>query len=275
MEHIRPEVVLQAMEKYYQQWNGQRMLQRNTKKIAAFTIADDDLTHRLARRVRMSFCKFHPEIPFFVYDSNNEKQILGEVKESACACKAFEIRPRLCEMLLKDFDCVIYLDADTVVTDTLDEFLAQDYDVAASLNLEGNGFPPGYLNAGVSAISSLDFCREWTELMYQPNAGRSNQVYFNELAKSGRFRLKIVDAADVYYNETSRPHWKSIRLDENGKFVCNNRRIKVLHWAGGSGRMEDKLSSKDFAPVVREALNVLTHTKDFTEIEGKEVSQWR
>lgn len=275
MEHIKPEVVLEAIEQSYQAWKMRRMVEHNAKRIAAFTIADDELTHRLARRVRTSFGKFHPNIPFYVYDCNDEEKLLGEVRESASACKAFEIRPRLCEMLLKDFDCVIYLDADTVVTDTLDEFMAQDYDVAGSLNIAGNGFPPGYLNAGVSAITSADFCKEWTELMYKPNGGPSNQVHFNELAKSGRFVLKIVDAADVYYNETSREHWKDIRLDNEGKLVCNNRRVKVLHWAGGVGRMEDKLSSKDFAPEVRKALDVLTYTKDFTEIEGQEVSSWK
>jgi alpha-N-acetylglucosamine transferase len=170
---------------------------------------------------------------------------------------------------------VIYLDADTVVTDRLDELLECDYDVAGTLNIEGNGFPPGYLNAGVSAITSKDFATEWTDLMYKPNAGPSNQQYFNELAKSGRYRLKIVDASDVYYNETSRPYWKDIRLNEDGNFVCNKRRVKVLHWAGGVERMEEKLSSKDFSEEVRNALNVLTHTKDFTEIIGQEVSAWR
>ena len=146
--------------------------------------------------------------------------------------------------------------------------------MAGSLNLEGNGFPPGYLNAGVSAITSKEFATEWTDLMYKSNSGPSNQQYFNELAKSGRYKLKIVDAADVYYNETSRPYWKDIRLDGDGNLVCNRRRVKVLHWAGGSGRMEDKLSSSDFPDEVRKTLDVLTHTKDFTEIEGQEVSAW-
>jgi ADP-heptose:LPS heptosyltransferase len=274
MEHLKPEIVIEAIEKYYQAWKTRRTMQLNAKRVCAFTIADDELTHRLARRVRASFGKFHPDIPFYVYDCKDEERILGEIRESACACKAFEIRPRLCEMLLKDFDCVIYLDADTVVCDRLEEFLEQDYDVAGSLNIAGKGFPDRYLNAGVSAVTSVDFCKEWTELMYKPNGGKSNQVHFNDLAFSSRFRLKIVDEQDVYYNERSRPHWKNLRLDE-GKFICNGRQVKVLHWAGGIERMEDKLSSKDFTLDVREALNALTITKDFTDIEGQEVSEWK
>jgi len=270
MENLKPETILEAMEKYYQEWKTRRMIALNTKKVCAFTIADDEITHRLARRVRASFSKYHPEIPFYIYDSKDEEKILGEIRESAEAYKAFEIRPRLCEMLLKDFDCVIYLDADTVVCDRLDEFLEQDYDIAGSLNIGEQV----YLNAGVTAVTNSDFCKEWTELMYKPNGGKSNQVHFNNLAFSKRFRLKIVDEHDVYYNERSREHWKDIRVDGDG-FVCNGRRVKVLHWAGGRGRMEDKLSSKDFSPEVRIALDALTYTKDFTTIEGIEVSQWK
>jgi ADP-heptose:LPS heptosyltransferase len=269
MEHIKPEKMLEAMEDFYQVWKSKRAFDLNQKRICAFTIADNELTHRLSRRVRNSFNKFHPDIPFIVFDCNDEKEIFGEVKDSACACKAFEIRPRLCEKLLKEYDCVIYLDADTVVTDRLDEFLIMDYDVAGSLNIGDIK----YLNAGVSALTSLEFAKEWTELMYKPNQGGSNQVPFNQLANSGRYRLKIVDEKNVYYNERSRPYWKELRVDGD-KLVCNNRIVKVLHWAGGVSRMEEKLSSKDFSDEVRKFLDCLTYTKDFTEIEGQEVSQW-
>lgn len=270
-EHIKPEAVLEAIEKVYRHWQAVRAKELNASRVAAFTIADDDLTQRLARRVRASFAKFHPEVPFYIYNPADEALILDEVRESACACKAFEIRPRLCERLLRDYDCVIYLDADTVVCDRLDEFLRQDYDVAGSLNLGDER----YLNAGVSAITSREFCDEWTDLMYKPNGGKSNQVHFNNLAFSGRYRLKIVDESDVYYNERSRPHWKTLSVGEDGKFYCNGRLVKVLHWAGGISRMQDKLSSADFGDDVRRVLDAWTRTKDFTEIKGKEVSQWK
>lgn len=276
-EHIKPELVKAAILKYYEQWKAQRAVRLNAKKVAAFTIADDPLTHRLAERVRRSFYKYHPDIPFYTYDPADEARILGNVRESARAIKSFEIRPRFMLHLLQDYDIVIYLDADTVVTSRLDEFLAGDYDVAGSLNLDITdqigSMGDKFLNAGVGACTSIQFCEEWTDLMYRPTAGRSNQQYFNELAYSGRYRLKIVDEKDVYYNERSRPFWKNI-VRNNGDLLVNDRKIKVLHWAGGVSRMEDKLSSKDFSPEVREFLNEVTQTTDFTDIEGAEVSQW-
>ena len=271
MEGIEPKVVLDVILKYYKEWKDKQLVDRNKQKWCAFTIADSDITHRLADRVSHSFKMFHPAIPFFKYDTRDEKAILGEVRESTSACKAFEIRPRLMAKLLEDYDGVIYLDADTVVCDRLDEFLEGDFDVAGSLNIGDQE----YLNAGVSACTSKEFCDEWTHLMYKPGAGKSNQIYFNQLANSQRYRLKVVDAEKVYYNERSRRHWKKLKACSDGKLRTNGRIIKVLHWAGGVGRMEDKLSSADFTDEVRGCLNKVTGTTDFTDIKGSEVSQWQ
>lgn len=269
MEDLKPELVMEAIMRRYSKWKDIQVERKNKKRLAAFTIYDDDLTLRLAKRVKASFEKFHGGIPFYMYDARDENSLLGEVRESACACKAFEIRPRLHSKLLDDFDIVIYLDADTVVCDTLHEFLDDDYDVAGSLNIGNNG----YLNAGVNAISNKAFCDEWTELMYKGDSGPSNQVYFNQLARCGRFNLKIVDEKDVYYNEKSREHWKDLKLTGSG-LRCNDRAVRVLHWAGGVSRMEDKLSSSDFNDDVRKVLDRFTDTTDFTENVGQEVSAW-
>lgn len=270
MENIKPEQVFDAVSRVYLAWKAGRVEALNKEKVAAFTIADDSLTHRLARRVRNSFDKFHHDVPFFIYDANDELNLLGEIKNSTCACKAFEIRPRLMSLLLKDYDRVIYLDADTVVTGPLTEFLEGNYDVYGSLNI---GDIEGYLNAGVSACTSQEFCDEWSELMYSPEGGKSNQVHFNNLVSAGRYTCQIVDREDVYYNERSREHWKDLIVTDEG-FFCNDRQVKVLHWAGGIPRMEDKLSSSDFSLLVKETLDGLTDTTDFTDIEGVEVSAW-
>ena len=110
--------------------------------------------------------------------------------------------------------------------------------------------------------------------MYQTGAGKSNQVYFNQLANSRRYRLKIVDAEKVYYNERSRKHWKKLKVCSDNKIRTHGRVVKVLHWAGGVANMEDKLSSADFSDDVRTFLDKITGTTDFTDIKGVEVSSW-
>jgi ADP-heptose:LPS heptosyltransferase len=278
MEHIAPDRVLDAMEVAYQQWRCARGEEINKFRIAAFTIADDEFTHRLAKRVETSFKYFHPDIPFQIFDINDECLILGRERNSVSMNRAFAIRPRFASRLLDDFDIVIYLDADTVVCDRLDEFIEGDYDVAGSLNISGlpaatENETHDFMNAGVCSVTSKQFCEDWTEAVYARNAGPSNQPSFNELARSDKYSLKVVDKEKVYYNERSRKYWKQLEVI-GGRLMCNGRDVKVLHWAGGVERMQDKLSSSDFSDEVREFLNKVTGTEDFTMEKAKAVSQW-
>jgi ADP-heptose:LPS heptosyltransferase len=275
MENIQPEDVVIAIEKYYSQWRMKRSQDRNRERIIAVTIADSPETKRLAARVRTSFKKLHPSIPFMSYDPADEASYFGEVKTSAAACQAFAQRPRLLSKLLLDYDKVIYLDADTVVTGYLSDMIHQDYDVAGSLNL---GNENGYLNAGVLAVTSKAFCDEWTDLMYRPTAGSSNQGIFNELCYCGRYDVIVLDESGPYYNERSRPFWGDMKVIHGNSlvpdFVINDRQVKVLHWAGGVSRMKDKLSAEEFKVDVREALDRLCDCKDFTSISGEAVTKW-
>jgi len=273
MEHIKPDAVLEAMEKYYLGWKQAKAIKQNLSRFAAFTIVDDNLSHRLAKRTKNSFEYFHSDIPFYIFDVNDEERILGERRVATRMPEPFVIRPRLTSHLLKDFDGVIYLDADTVVAARLNEFLMDDYDVAGSLNIKEMGWGDDYLNAGVCAITNKQFCDEWTEAVYDKNCGSSNQPSFNKLAHSNRYRLKVVDEKDVYYNERSRKYWKHIE-QRDGRLFCNNRWLKVLHWAGGQHRLEDKLSSSDFNKDTRDFLNTITQTTDFTDSREEEVSRW-
>lgn len=271
MENIKPEMVLAAIEKVYFEWKNQRMLRVNSDRAIAFTIADSPLTYRLAKRVETSFKRFHPDIEFRIIDPKDEKQLFGYVKPAAQAIPSFAIRPKLCKLLLENYERVIYIDADCVVAGRLNEFLDGSYDVAVTMNIDFG--EQNYYNAGVSAVRNIQFCEEWTQLMYKPDSGKSNQVYFNQLTNTGRYDVKVVDKENVYYNETSRPYWKEIELKDDHLWV-NGRQIKILHWAGGVGRMENKLSSGDFTAPVRHFLNTVTETTDFTDIQGQEVSKW-
>jgi len=270
MENIKPEVVLEALEAEYSKWQVEQLKKQNEKKFVAFTVADDDFTHRLAMRTKKSFEYFNPDVPFIIYDSRDEKKIFGSVRIPVSCNPNFAIRPRLIKKLLGSYDGVIHLDADTVVTAPLNEMLAGDYDVAGSLNISDNE-DDRYCNAGVCAVTRSKFAEEWTEAVYDKRCPPTNQVSFNELAN--KYNFKILDESDVYYNERSRKYWKQLHC-VNSHLECNNRIVKVLHWAGGVERMEDKISSKDFNAETREFLNKVTDTKDFTENIGSEVSKW-
>jgi len=267
-ENLEPVKVINAIKDVYRKWDANRP----DKKWVGFTIAFDELTHRLAQRVKNSFRVYHPDVPFIIYEASDEEKILGSFMDSGPYPQGVSMRPRVCDMLLNEYDGVIYLDVDTVVAARLDEFLEGDYDVAGSLNVAGF-MREAYYNDGVFALTNQRFAKEWTKHVYNQFGGYNNDQYaFNFLTNLGYYDVKTVDAKDVYYNERSREFWGEIEV-KDGKLFCNNRHLKVLHWAGGFMAMKDKLSCASFSDDVRGFLNRITGTKDFTEIKGKE-SWW-
>lgn len=255
----------------------------------AFCVAEGELCSRLARRVKNSFESFHPEVPFFIFSLDDEKKVCGKVVAYPAEKPHTTSRLAFMKKLLDDFLTVIFFDVDVVVAGRLTEFLEADYDVAGSLNVPASmeavsrfssvwsvrdmaakwdGY--SYLNAGVMAVTNKQFVEDWQHLMRHPLANRLGcQLAFNWIAKNGRYNLKIVDEEDVYYNERSRDYWDTISI-KDGKLFCNNRQLKVLHWAGGTGSLRDNLSAKMFSQEVREFLNKVTKTTDFTDIVGLE-----
>jgi len=265
-ENISAPNVFGAIKKVYNQWQ----YSKPDKKWVGFTIAYDKLSHRLAERVKKSFRYFHPNIPFFVYDASDEKEILGEVIDPGPYPAGVSMRPRVCEKLLKEYDGIIYLDVDTVVAARLDEFLSGGYEVAATLNVKGFG-REALFNDGVFALTSKQFAKMWTNGVYDKHNNYNNDQYvFNYLTNLGLYDTKVVDAEKVYYNERSREYWGEIQAN-NGSLFCNNRQLKVLHWAGGFKVPGDKLSCGKFSDEVRKFLNKVTGTTDFTDIKGKDV----
>ncbi len=239
-------------------------------KIAALSLADNELAKHLASRVKHSFNYFHPDIPFFIFTPNDEEKILGNKIPPATGLLSIVLRLRFIPYLLKQYDVIFFFDVDVVIASKLDEFLAVDYDLASSLNIARTS-GDDYFNAGVFAVKSKEFMQEWFKLTYDFKSGFACQSAFNHLAHNGKYKVKVVDKENCYYNERSRPYWGNIVISENQLF-CNKRHLKVLHWAGGSSALTSKLSCKRFNKETREFLNKVTGTTDFTDIEG--VDKW-
>jgi hypothetical protein len=222
----------------------------------------------LAKRVKQSFEYFHPDIECRILTSDDEEELFGDILIPKVAGHVGCLSVRFLSYLKKQFDTVIKLDADVVITGKLDEFLADDYDVACSLNVEGiNPNFKDYCNLGVTAVRSKDFADEWCRLSYDPdfisNSGFSyfEQDIMNMLAQSGKYKTKIVDKEKVYYNETARESWDKMVVKSGGLWI-GDRQVKALHWAGG-GELRDKFDHPSFSREVRSFLNKVTNTNDF------------
>lgn len=240
------------------------------KKAIAYVTASDDVAYYFAERVKKSFEHFHPDLECRIITIYDGKDIFGEIKEPTFGSVWAALSVKLINYYLKDYEIVIKLDADVVITHRLDEFLDEDYDIAGSLNVRGYSEKfDDYCNLGLTAIKSDKFAQEWEKLTYDDNfigdMGYSNleQDVMNHLAHSGKYKFLIVDKEGCYYNETSKEFWHEMFVREE-KLMIGSRIVKGMHWAGG-GTMSNKYSYPSFRPEVRNFLNKVTDTEDFTD----------
>lgn len=249
-------------------------------KAIAYTCASDDIAYYLAERVEKSFKHFH-DLPFKIITAYEAIDIFGKFPKTEVGSWIANLSVKVIEHFLQSYETVIKLDADTLITGRLDEFLDKDYDIACSLNCKGvPGIDyekyPDYCNLGVTAIRSKEFAREWAKLCYDKKFMEENQISYSEqgvmnyLAFGGKYKALVVDKEGCYYNETSRDRWKDLKIRHKGLFI-GDRQVKALHWAGG-GEISDKYSHPDFPDDVRRFLNEISGTKDFTDGESKERS---
>ena len=92
-------------------------------KIAAVSLADNQLACHLADRVKNSFQYYHPDIPFFIFTPDDEEKILGNKIPPATGLLSIVLRLRFIPHLFKQYDVVFFFDVDVVIASKLDEFL--------------------------------------------------------------------------------------------------------------------------------------------------------
>jgi len=213
--------------------------------IYSFYIDYKEEAERMARSVK----KFHPEIPVLLF---NKEQTLEALNTSASAYPHFGMK------CAEDYDLVIHLDADTIMTGPIDELLNAEYEVAGTRDTNDHGKagmegahnwpgldPYDYVNIGVFAVRSKAFFKEWNEVTNRegPTTAFFDNGTFNKVMHNGKYNKLIIDAkgsgvyynlASVYGNTTHWDSWKNIEL-KDGKLILDNNVIKVLHMAGGGG----------------------------------------
>lgn len=243
-------------------------------KAIAYVMASNDVAYYFAERMAKSFNYFHPDIECKVITIYDGRDIFKTVEKPKVGSIWAALSVKMIRHYLEKYETVIKLDADVVITHRLDEFLDKDYDIACSLNVEGYShlWDKDYCNLGVTAIRSKALAEEWEKYTYDGKFIQENnflnleQDVMNHLTHSGKYNVLIVDKEDCYYNETSRDKWgemKVVNSTKGEKLFIGSRVVKALHWAGG-GSMSNKYSHPAFTDDVRQFLNKITETKDFT-----------
>jgi len=253
-------------------------------KTTVFTIADSN-NMKYAKMMINSLHKFHPDLEVKIY---GDKEIAKYQK--IYPHFFYMATPIIAKELLKEYDTVIKLDADQIVTGNLDFLLkSEGYDVGTVYNGNPSDFevygpitiqgvdPSEYYNCGLVILKNKDFVEHWLDLCKSKYFDRfqyKEQDFLNILCHFGNYKVMCFDDFNPMYNYRawhglrSKGEWHKITLQDDklvlpkseNKYPDADTEIKVLHWAGGN--LPNKLNYRlFFNEDVIERLDYLTRNE--------------
>ena len=234
-----------------------------------------------ARKLKNSLKHFHPEVPLHIYGDAE----IAEFRNIYPWLQWASMDPVLCGKLAEEYDMVVHIDADSIITGTLDELLLGDFDIAGVRNNNDIGLASGcgctlgnhipgidaatqYLNAGLVAVKNKEF---WVEFLSR-NAVMANEAFgeqdiWNKLFWGGKYKNKVLDPkeANVYYGVSAQlckpgypmqECWSRMYM-EKSNLCFNGKVVKIIHNAGGFGL--PKLQYQTWVtPEVKDFLDTIT-----------------
>lgn len=178
----------------------------------------------------------------------------------------YRATPIIAEKYIKDYELVLKIDADSIITGSLDAvFNTVDYDIGTVINwnrvdpqqygyVQGWGIqPPEYFNCGFVAMRSEAFIRHWKALCFSPQFDRMQyreQDLLNVLCYYGNYNVRCFDHPNspelgYWYGLISKGEWNRAILKNDAiivpkgegdtPFPDRDMELKVLHFAGGAG----------------------------------------
>jgi hypothetical protein len=258
------------------------------KPAIAYTIADEK-NMKYAKMLENSLRKFHTEkeLPLKIITGDDLKAELANDPNFF-----YRATPVIGERLLKEYDLVLKLDADQIITGDLNYILnTKDYDVGTVMNwnridpktygiVQGWGIDKvEYFNCGLVAMRSEQFVHHWTVICFTPQFGRlqmGEQDLLNILCYYGNYNVRCFDhgdgMADYYswHGLISKGEW--LRAEMKGDKIivppdtttksafAREWQIRVIHWAGGKDA--EKMNYKTrFSDEVSKRLDYLVSNK--------------
>lgn len=201
--------------------------------------------------------------------------------------------------LLRQYEAVCKLDADTIITGNLDHIWEGEYDVAVVRNSnprEDRRFPLrlmdinplSYVNCGFVVMKSKPFVEHWLKLcmsnhfhnfQYREQDLLNIMLFYMTESFGGPYKARFLDESDYFHGLASKGYWPHVALKGNelvlppvtdnlGTYPDTEKIIKAIHWAGGNiGKMNYRLH---FQPDVCQRLDYLT---DLKKRQNSEISE--
>jgi len=240
-------------------------------------IPSDSNNMKYAQMCINSLRKFHSqaELPVIIIDEAKVKQ-LGDPHFW------YRATPIIAKALFKDYDVILKLDADIIITGNLDHIWEGDFDVAVVKNSNPREdklypirlldiHPFSYANCGFVVMKSKVFVDQWLGLcmsehfnnfQYREQDLLNFMIFFMGTKFGGQYKVRFLDDEDSFHGLASKSYWSNIKLVGNELVLPptdgwpdKEKKIKVIHWAGGNvGKMKYRLH---FQPNVCKRLDEL------------------
>lgn len=256
------------------------------KPLAFFTIADNN-NLPYAQMMMNSLKKFHPDIPIILI---GEEQI----KKYNDPHFFYRATPIVASELLEEYECVVKLDADQIITGDLSHIWEGDFDVAVVQNAnpkETEAYPvtvwniphQAYINCGFVVMKSKPFVKHWRKLCHTPHFDAyqfKEQDLLNIMIYYGDYVIKHLDMSDKWHGLISKGYWANIELQPQTQDglgsnpfpesrdslrlilpkgvwpVDGDKQIVCLHYAGGNVQKWHDINTR-FTPEVAKYIKEL------------------
>lgn len=226
----------------------------------AFTCVDDRLYYSEGTPLMInSFKKFHHDIDLIVFRQDTVDKLFPKKNINWYMAKPF-----FAELLEKDYDLIVNMDADHVVLDRMTEvFDKVNYDVAFPWNYNDyenasfeNITEKMYLQAGMVCSTSHEFWATWRKankdaMKYlRKENDIVNLVVYNMMP---HLKLKILDKKKVYYGCKSLGREPNFYI-KNDKTYCSvdDGQVIVYHFARGNVLPKNNIADMPLIDEVKE-----------------------
>lgn len=210
-------------------------------KTVFFTIVSDNYYYPVGTHVFVnSFKKFHPDIDLIVFRQDKIDEIF-KLK----GINFYMAKPTFAKLLTKDYDRVINIDSDTIITGRLSEVLDTDWEVGGvwNFNLYENSSVENvketdYVQAGMVGSTNPEFWDIWERenkraMSYKCQENDIlNLVWYND-PKVKKMKRLIWDQEKNYLGCKSLGQEDRFYLEDD-QLKLNGEIVKAYHWARGA-----------------------------------------
>ena len=253
---------------------------KKKNKILAFSIADQN-NMKYFEKMEKSFHRFHPGIEIKLVSGDELEKVLAQDPHFF-----YRATPAVAWNLFNngDYDTIVKLDADQIITGDLSHTWEGEFDVAVVNNSNPKEFkkypvtvwnihPLSYVNCGYVVMKSPRFVQHWLGLCASPHF-QHYQMREQDLLNimcfymgsnfGGPYNVRFLDASQYAHGLVSKGYWLSFKkkkgqliMPKNKEWNTEDKIVKIIHWAGGN--QPDKMNfNLQFKPEVAKWLKKIS-----------------